>query len=185
MTRIVPLDTNTMTARQKEVHEAIASGPRGGVRGPLAVWLERPELAARAQELGRYCRYDSSLPPRLSELAILVTARQWSAEYEWQAHKAHALSAGLGEDVVNAIRDRTPPNFAAEDEAAVYAYATALIYDRRVPQDVFDRAAAAIGREGVVDLTGVLGYYALISMTITAFEVPGQDPDAAEMGPAA
>ncbi|MBJ3778034.1 carboxymuconolactone decarboxylase family protein [Acuticoccus mangrovi] len=181
MSRVVTLDPATLSDRQREVYEAIASGPRGGVRGPLAVWLERPELADHAQALGRYCRYDSSLPPRLSELAILVTARHWSAEYEWQAHKPHALKAGLSLAIVEAIRDGAEPPFEAEDEAATYAFATALLATKRVPEPVWTRAVAALGREGVVDLTGVLGYYGLISMTITAFEVPAPDPAAPEM----
>lgn len=181
MTRTVPLDPSALTPRQREVYDTISAGPRGGVPGPLAIWLERPELADTAQALGRYCRYDSSLPPRLSELAILLTARHWSAEYEWQAHKQHALAAGLAPAIVDAIRDRTDPPFEAEDEAATHAYATALLRERTVPGPVFARAVAALGRDGVVDLTGVLGYYTLISMTIVAFEVPPIDPDAAEM----
>lgn len=181
MTRIVPLDPATFTPRQKEVYEAIASGPRGQVRGPLAVWLTRPDLADRAQSLGRYCRYDSSLPSRLSELAILVTGRYWSAEFEWQAHKAIALEAGLSRAVVDALRDGTSPPFDQEDEAAVYDFARALLQDRSVSDVMFERAVSVLGYEAVVDLTGILGYYALISMTIKAFQVSPLNPDALEM----
>ncbi len=181
MTRIVALDPATFSPRQKEVYEAIASGPRGRVRGPLAVWLARPDLADRAQTLGRYCRYDSSLPPRLSELAILITGRYWSAEFEWQAHKAIALEAGLSGVVVDALRDGTTPPFTQADETAVYDFSRALLQDRAVSDAVFSQAVAVLGYEAVVDLTGVLGYYALISMTIKAFQVPPLNPDALEM----
>ena len=95
MTRLKPLDTGLMTDRQKQVYDAIVSGPRGQVRGPLAVWLHRPELASQAQELGQYFRYDLALPPRLSELNILSTARIWDAAFEWPAHVTHALACGI------------------------------------------------------------------------------------------
>ncbi|MCF8482779.1 MAG: carboxymuconolactone decarboxylase family protein [Rhodospirillum sp.] len=182
MTRIVPLDPEALSPRQKEVYDAIASGPRGRVRGPLAVWLNRPDLADRAQALGRYCRYDSCLPPRLSELVILITGRHWSAEFEWQAHKAIALEAGVSLSVIDAIRDGTPPPFEREDETVVHDYARALLEDRVISDKVFDRAVSVLGYEAVVDLTGILGYYGLISMTIKAFQVPPLDPDALEMG---
>src|SRR5882724_9935542 len=100
MTRIADLRLDQMTPAQRAVHDAIASGPRKAVRGPLAVWLRRPDLAQHAQALGRYCRYDSSLPPRLSELAILVLARVWGSEYEWYVHKPLALAAGVRLEVV-------------------------------------------------------------------------------------
>ncbi len=181
MTRIAPPDLASLSPRQKEIHDAIASGPRGGVRGPLAIWLHRPELADKAQALGRYCRYESSLPPRLSELAIVVTARVWGSEFEWQAHKKIALEAGVSPAVVEAIRKGETPTFDAEDEAAVYHFALSLQRDRRVPQPLYDRAVANLGEAGVVDLTAILGYYALISMTINVFDIDPQNPNAREL----
>ena len=85
--RLAPPDPASLDANQQAAHDAIASGPRGSVRGPLAVWLHRPELAQRAQALGAYCRYGTLLPPRLSELAIISVAKVWESEYEWYAHK--------------------------------------------------------------------------------------------------
>lgn len=172
MFRIPPLQTDAMTAEQRDVHDRIASGPRGGVRGPLAIWLHRPELADLAQSLGRYCRYDSSLPPRLSELAILTTARVWNADYEWQTHLPHALAAGLSQDITDALsRDETPV-FTAEDEELVYLFTRELNEKKSVSDALFERTLARLGRDATVDLVGVLGYYSLISMTIKAFEVP-------------
>lgn len=168
-------DLSSLSARQREIYEAIASGPRGGVRGPLAIWLHRPELAANAQSLGAYCRYGSSLSPKLSELAILVTARVWSSEYEWLVHKPIALAAGVPEDVVLAIKERRTPTFDDPAQAAVYAFATELNRDKQVSEETYRAAVTALGEQGVVDLVGILGYYTLISMTINAFDI---DPPA-------
>lgn len=171
MQRIAELDPATLTSEQKQVYDEIAGGPRGGVRGPLAVWLRRPALAATAQALGRYCRYDSSLEPRLSELAILVTARIWDAGYEWAAHEPHARTAGLPEPVIEALRADREPEFDAEDEAVVYAVARHLNLDRRLSDELYGRALSVLGQDRLIDLVGVLGYYSLISMTLNAFEV--------------
>ena len=146
MSRITPPDGAALSERQREVHEAIRSGPRGQVRGPLAVWLRRPELADRAQALGRYCRYDTLLPPRLSELAILTIARIWGAEFEWWAHKAIALEAGLSEAVVEAIRTNREPVFEQEDEAVVSAFTRAAYLARRVSDALYARAVEILGR---------------------------------------
>jgi 4-carboxymuconolactone decarboxylase len=171
MTRIRELDPATMTAEQKRVHDAIASGPRGRVRGPLAVWLHRPQLADRAQALGAYCRYGTSLEKRLSELAIIIMGRTWNAEFEWWAHKPIALEAGVPEAVVEAIRTRATPVFDKEDEAVVYDFLTTLHKERAIPDALYARAVAALGEDGVVDLVGIAGYYSLISMTIQVFGV--------------
>lgn len=176
MSRLQPPEKSKMNKRQQEVAEAIASGPRGSVRGPLAIWLHRPELAARAQALGEYCRYNSSLEPRLSELAIVVTARVWGAEFEWQAHKKIALEAGVAPEIIEAIRTHKVPDFQNDDEAVVYEFAKILQTERRVSQALYERAVATIGEEAVVDLTGILGYYTLISMTLNVFEVDPTGP---------
>ena len=175
MTRLKPLDTGLMTDRQKQVYDAIISGPRGQVRGPLAVWLHRPELASKAQKLGQYCRYDSALPPRLSELAILTTARIWDAAFEWQAHVPHALAAGITPAVIASLESDETPQFDKADEAVVYAFSRELNMTRAVTDETFDRTIECLGADATVDLVGVLGYYALISMTIKAFDLPGLD----------
>jgi len=171
MSRLNPPEPASFSTAQREVHDAIASGPRGSVVGPLGVWLWRPELAQHAQRLGQYCRYDSSVPKRLSELAILITGRYWGAEFEWQHHKPIALEAGLDENTVEAIRKQETPSFVNEDEQCVYDLATSLYQTRRVPDAVYQSAIKVLGRDMVVDLVGVLGYYAFISMTINVFEV--------------
>jgi 4-carboxymuconolactone decarboxylase len=171
MSRLPELSLETMSAEQRRVHDIIASSPRGQVRGPLAVWLRRPELAERAQALGEYCRYNSSLPKRLSELAILITARYWRAEFEWFAHRNHALAAGLPEEIIEAIRNGQPPNFTDPQDQAVYDIVTALYGERRLADEIYARGLNVLGEGHLIDLIGILGYYALISMTINAFEV--------------
>lgn len=171
MARLPALDQTQMNKRQIEVYRDIASGPRGNVRGPLAIWLHRPDLADKAQQLGQYCRYDSSLSPRLSELAILTTARIWDAAFEWQAHVPHALAAGVDDAVIDALANDRAPEFAAEDEALVYEFTRELNLERGVSDALYARAIAVLGKDGTVDLVGVLGYYSLISMTIKVFDV--------------
>ena len=177
MTRLPALDQSQMDQRQKEVYQAIASGPRGNVRGPLSIWLYRANFADKAQALGQYCRYDSSLPPRLSELAILTTARIWDASFEWDAHLPAALAAGLEPAIVDALAADKLPVFKADDEALVYKFALELNTTRRVSDELFARSVKILGEGGTVDLVGVLGYYALISMTIKAFNVNPLDKD--------
>lgn len=171
MARLQPMPPETYTERQKEIADAIASGPRGGVRGPLAIWLHRPELADKAQAFGQYCRYDSSLPQLLSELGILVTARCWNAEYEWFAHKRIALKAGLDPEIAEAIRQRKAPDFKDPEQKIVHDFALALHTQKHVPQDLYDTAVETLGRDAVIDLVAVLGYYGFVSMTLNVFEV--------------
>jgi len=175
MSRLALLSPDTMTTRQKQVHDDIVSGPRGAVRGPLAVWLHRPDLADRAQALGQYCRYETTLPSRLSELAILTTARVWRAEFEWAAHKPLGLKAGLSSDVIEAIRTDSAVVFEHDDEAVVYEVSKTLHVERQIDDALYARATSVLGEKQLVDLIGILGYYTLISMTINAFGVPAPE----------
>jgi 4-carboxymuconolactone decarboxylase len=177
MPRLPELNPTELTPDQRRVHDRIAGGPRGTVPAPLAVWLRRPDLAERAQALGQYCRYDSSLPARLSELAILLTARHWGSDYEWWAHEKHARAAGLADAVIEAVRAARKPGFERDDEEVVYEIVTTLYRERKLPDALYRRGLQARGEGGLVDLIGVLGYYALISMTINAFDV--RPPDGA------
>ncbi|MDL2209477.1 hypothetical protein LJC26_01570 [Desulfovibrio sp. OttesenSCG-928-O18] len=171
MSRLPELKPEEMTPEQKEIYQSIVSGPRGSVPAPLTVWLRRPELCRHAQALGSYCRYDTALPPRLSELAIMLMGRHWLAEYEWATHKPHALAAGLSEDVLNAVRDGREPQFANRDEAVLYAFFTRLHAERKVDDALYAEAVELLGEDGVIDLIGIVGYYTLISTTIQAFEL--------------
>lgn len=179
--RIHTIDPDKFSPAQRVVYDAIATGPRKGVRGPLAVWLHRPVLADRAQALGRYCRFDSCLPPRLSELAVMCMGRHWLAEYEWAAHKPFALAAGLAPGVLNALRDGIDPRFVNRDEALVYQFMTQLNARRDVDDVLYAQMIDEIGQDGLIDLVGIAGYYTLISMTIKVFRVPPPDGIAPEL----
>jgi 4-carboxymuconolactone decarboxylase len=177
LTRYQPLNPATLDADQQRIWQEIADGPRGNVPPPLQVWLRSPKLAENAQRLGAFCRYGTSLEPRLSELAILMTARHWTAHYEWHHHEVFARKAGLADAVIAAIAQRRTPDFAREDERSVYDFCRVFYRDHRIDDATYARALAQFGERGIVDLVGIIGYYALISMTLNVFEVP-VPPDA-------
>jgi 4-carboxymuconolactone decarboxylase len=160
-----------MSAAQRRVYDLIRSGPRGIVEGPLRVWLASPELAERAQSLGAYCRYNTSLAPRLSELAIITVGAHWRAGFEWAVHAPIAERAGLPSTAIAAIKSGAEPSL-TDDEMAVYSFTRELLVMHEVRPATFERLTAVVGPVGVVDLVGILGYYSLICMTINAFQVP-------------
>jgi 4-carboxymuconolactone decarboxylase len=179
--RLAPPNPNELTPDQKRVYDIITFGPRGKVRGPLAIWLHRPELAEAAQALGAYCRYGSSLEPRLSELAILCMACVWQSEFEWWAHKPIALKAGLSPETVEALKNGERPSFTDAEDEAVYDVVFALPTQRKIPRDIYERASTILGNDRMVDLIGLCGYYTLISMTLNAFEVDLPEGEAHEL----
>jgi 4-carboxymuconolactone decarboxylase len=172
MPRFPDLPTDGMTEAQKRVAEAIASGPRGGIRGPFAVLLRSPELADRVQRVGEHLRFHSSLPPRLNEFAIIINARFWESKYEWFAHRPLAVKAGLAEAIADAVARGERPEGMKEDETLVYEFCTTLHRRHFVDDALFARAKAVLGEQGVVDLIGVSGYYTLVSMVLNVAEVP-------------
>jgi 4-carboxymuconolactone decarboxylase len=176
--RPIDIDPATLSARQRAAHDAILAGPRGVVEGPLRVWLLSPELADRAQSLGAFCRFGTTLAPDLSELAILVTGSFWRAGFEWHVHAPIAERAGVAPAAIEAIRAGKAPELNGAQDI-VYRFSRALLERHGVEDDVYAAAVRALGVTGVVELVGVLGYYGLISMTIKAFKVapPEGAPD--------
>jgi len=171
MARMTLPPVEAMNIGQRAVFDEAVGGIRGRAPAPLAAWIRNPELARRAQKLGEAMRYGTSLDPALSELAILVTARHWTSHYEWSVHKAAALKAGLPPSVIAAIAARTPPPFDESRQATVFEVSTTLLDSKQLPQALYDRAIATLGEAGLVDLIGILGYYALVSMTLNCFEI--------------
>ena len=179
MPRLGEIDRARLTERQRQVADEIQAGPRGGLAGPFWPWLRSPDLAERAQKLGELVRFHSTLSPRLFELAVLVTAHHWKAQFEWYAHAPLARKAGLGEDIIAAIQAGAKPNFARSDEAAVYDFAAELYVRKRVSDATYAAAVKHLGERGAVELVGILGYYALVSMTLNTFAIelpPGNAP---------
>jgi 4-carboxymuconolactone decarboxylase len=168
----------TFNPSQRALRDAIASGPRGifKLTGPFAIWLHAPELGLLAQALGAHCRYKTSLTPRQSEFAILATARIWRAQYEWQAHAPMAAKAGVPEKTISDLRAGRYPKSAEADERAIYDFVTELYRKRRVGDRTYGRVLKALGTKGTVELVAILGYYALISMTLNVFRAQ-TDPD--------
>lgn len=161
-----------MTAAQRRVHDAIIAGPRGTLIGPLRAAIHNPDLAERWSALGEVLRYRTSLPKRLSELAIVVTGRRWTSQIEWWVHAKAAADAGLPANILEAIKDGAAPSFDDADDALVYEFACALQQSGQVPRAVYDRAVARFGVAGIVELTALIGYYTMVSMTLNAHEIP-------------
>jgi 4-carboxymuconolactone decarboxylase len=157
-----------MDAEQKDVYDANVASKRGRMPAPVHAWIRSPKMA---KPLGEFLRYDSTLGARLSEIAILVCARHWTAHFEWYAHKKLGLEAGVTPEVIAAIAMRKAPDFSGDDKGRiVHDVSKALMENHRVPQPLYDTAVAALGEQGLVELIGLLGYYCLVSMTLNTFE---------------
>jgi 4-carboxymuconolactone decarboxylase len=172
--RLPALSPDHFTAEQRALAESIKSGPRGQFKlaGPFAVYLHATAYGELAQKLGGYLRYKTSVPPRLSEFAILVTAQHWKAQYEWAAHSVIAEKQGVKPETIRALQAGRVPKSAPRDEMAVYAFAKELYGKRRVRTATFNRVKKILGATGTVELVGILGYYALVSMTLNTFMMP-------------
>ncbi len=172
MSRLPALTPDQLSPEQKRLYDEIA-GPRGGsVGGPFAVWLRIPRIAEAANRMGNSLRLEGELDRRLFELAILVIARHWSAQYEWFVHEKAALAAGLSGEVVEALRHRRTPTFARDDERLIYELVSELQETRTLSQASFDRALAALGPDLLIELVSVIGFYTTAAMMINAFDAP-------------
>ena len=171
MQRIANLSSQDMNDAQRKVAEAIASGPRGKVPILFQPWLRAPELADRAQKLGEYVRYLTSLGPRLSELAILIVARHWTAQYEWYSHEGPAREAGLGEDVIADLAAAKPLTFEKKDEQILFDFVTELHNWRTVSDATYAEALDIFGEQGVAELVCIVGYYTMAAMTLNVFQL--------------
>lgn len=181
--RFRPLTYAELTPAQKTMTHHVLDGPRTGMGGPFNVLLRAPELGDLAQELGAYARFGSSLSDPIREMAIIMTARHWTAQFEWYAHKRAALAAGLDTRIVDAIaRGRRPARMSAE-ETALYDFCDELLKTHRVGDATFAAAVAAFGERGVVDIIGTVGYYAMVSMLLNVDEYPMPEGVAPELAP--
>jgi len=169
-------DRAAATPEQQAVLDEILSGPRGSLDGPFLAWIASPELAQQAQRLGAFCRYRTGLPLRLSELAILITAAQWRAQAEWQIHYPIAIQAGVSPEVAAAMLRGRRPDFVDADEALIYDFSIELYDAKRVSNMTFEKAVQRFGHETTVNLVALLGYYALVAMTLNVFAMrAGED----------
>jgi 4-carboxymuconolactone decarboxylase len=174
-----------MTPDQRKVYDAIVSGPRGALRGPLRAALHRPELADKWQQFGELLRYRTSLPPKLSELAILVTARHCRCDLEWHIHVQMARKAELPDHVIEDLRGDRRPAHADEEMIIIYDYARELNDSNRVSDAIYKRALDRFGVVAIVELTALIGYYTMVAMTLNAHEIPLPDGAAPPFDPVA
>jgi 4-carboxymuconolactone decarboxylase len=175
--RFKPLSLDEMTPEQRRMAEAVLAGPRKALRGPFSALIYSPETGDRAQALGAQVRFRNSLPEPLKELAILLVARFWTAQYEWYAHHKMALEAGLDPAIGKAIAEGRRPARMSAEETAIYDFASELLETREVSDASFAAVRDRFGEKGVVDLICTMGYYCLVSMTLNVNRYP-LPPDA-------
>ncbi len=171
MPRIPLLTAETMSPEQQRVHDFVKSRSRDDrVGAPYQLALHCPDFLEKWQQVGERLRYGTSLPKRLSELAILITSRHWNCQYEWHAHEIHARNSGLPEEVIEAVRSGHRPVFTDPDEAVIYDYCRELHECRTVTSKVYQRVLSRFGTMGTVELTALVGHYAMIAMMLNAHD---------------
>ncbi|OOQ54806.1 carboxymuconolactone decarboxylase [Streptomyces antibioticus] len=168
--RLPVLTEEEMDPRQRELAARIA-GRRGAVRGPFRAWLHSPEMCERAESLGAFARFDCSLPQHLRELTLLMAARNWDAQYSWNAHVHQAIEAGIPEAAVKAIAEKRPAVFDDERDQAFYLFCRELLEEHFVTDATFAAALHHFGARGLVDTIGALGNFTMLGMCLNAFQV--------------
>lgn len=173
--RFKPLTYSELTPEQKALADHVMTGERGSLNGPYNVFLRSPEMGDLAQKFGAYTRFHSSVPRKLNEFAIIITARFWNSQYEWLAHSKTAATAGLDPHTIEAVATGKRPASMPPDEEAVYNFCTELLDTRQVNDKTFEAAKSKLGEQGVVDLVAVMGYYDLVSMALNIDRYPLPD----------
>ena len=168
--RLKLLSPGEMSEDQKQTYDESIAGKRGKPPPPMMAWLNSPEMARHATRLGGFLRFDTLFPAKLSEIAILVTARHWTSHYEWYAHRLLALKGGLDEKIINDIRDRRTPTFSDPKAKIVYDVAKSLHEGHGVSKPLYDDAVKMLGERELVEIIGLCGYYTMVSMTLNTFE---------------
>lgn len=166
--RLPPIDPQDWTPEQRREAQAVIDGPRGALITPFIPLLRSPELLGHSQRMGEYLRYRSAIGLRLSELAILVTARQWDQQAEWAIHAPIAVREGIAAETVAAIALCERPSKLRDDEAVVYEFCIELHRKKQVSDGTWDHAIRSFGEQGTVDLIGICGYYAYLAMLMNA-----------------
>ena len=169
--RLPELDLSTLTDRQRELYDRIG-GKRGQVRGPFLIWIRSPELCDKVEALGAFLRFDTVLPERIRELAILVAARFWDAQYSWAAHSEKAVKVGVSAQAVEQLALNQVPEFTNADERAFYEFASELLTTHFVSDEKYNAAYEAFGEQGMVDIIGALGNFSMLAMCLNTFQVP-------------
>jgi 4-carboxymuconolactone decarboxylase len=170
--RMPPIPESQQTEAQKKAVAEFMAARKAGISGPFVPMLRSPEVMNRARAMGDYLRFNSVLPPRLSEFAILITARHWTQNYEWDAHNQLALQGGLSADIVKAIAEGRRPEKMAADEEVLYTFCDELHRNQSISDATYARAVATFGEQGVIDIVGISGYYTLLAMVLNTARTP-------------
>src|SRR5471030_1645649 len=170
--RMPPIPADKMTDAQRTAVAEFKTARSADISGPFVPLLRSPEVMSRARAMGDYLRYKSALPPRLSEFVILMTARRWTQQYEWNAHQALALKGGLNPEHVKAIAEGRRPEHMAEDEDVLYTLSDELHRNQSVSDATYARAVAKLGEQGVIDAIGITGYYTMLAMVLNTARTP-------------
>ena len=173
--RLPPIAADRLTPAQREAVDAFRIARGTAISGPFYPLLRSPELMTRTRAMGDYLRFKSALPPRLSEFVILLTAREWTQQYEWNAHYPIAIKAGAKREVLDAIAEGSRPSGMTEEEAILYDFCRELHHDKAVSDATYDRAIKAFGEQGVVDAIGITGYYTMLAMTLNTARTPAPE----------
>jgi 4-carboxymuconolactone decarboxylase len=181
--RMPPIPAEKMTAAQRAAVTEFKAARSVDISGPFIPLLRSPEVMTRARAMGDYLRYKSALPPRLSEFVILLTARRWTQQYEWNAHQALALQGGLSADIVKAVAEGRRPDRMADDEEAVYTMWDELQKNQSVSDATYARAIAKLSEQGVIDALGITGYYTMLAMVMNTTRTPLPPGVAAPLAP--
>ncbi len=176
--RMPPIPEAQRTEAQRQAAAEFAQ-VRGELSGPWHAILRSPDMLNPARSLSDYLRFNSSLPARLSEFVILITAREWTSQYEWYAHHPLAMRGGLSPDIATALAEGRRPERMAPDEAAVYDFCMELHRNRSVSDVTYARALEQVGEQGIMDMIGLSGWYTLVSMVLNTTRVP-LPPDATQ-----
>lgn len=170
--RIAAIDAASMTPEQQAATEIVEAGPRGAVRGPFKILLNSPGAFNAAQGLGAYLRFESALPDKLRELAILITAHHWRQDYEWRIHSAIARDVGLSEGTIHSVASGAALAEASPEEAVIHAFCRQLHQRHDVDDATFLDAERLLGPAGIIDLCAVCGYYSLLAMVMNVARNP-------------
>ena len=170
--RMPPIPPSQQTEAQKKAIEEFKAARNADISGPFVPMLRSPEVMNRARAMGDYLRFRSVLPPRLSEFAILITARAWTQNYEWDAHNQLALQGGLSADIVKAIAEGRRPEKMAADEEVLYTFCDELHRNQSISDATYARAVTTFGEQGVIDILGISGYYTMLAMVLNTARTP-------------
>ena len=181
--RMPPIPADKLTDAQKKAIEEFKAARSVDISGPFVAMLRSPEVMNRARAMGDYLRFRSSLPPRLSEFVILLTARRWTQQYEWNAHAPLAVKGGLNADIVKAIAEGRRPEKLADDEEIVYMLFDEIQRTQSVSDGTYARAVGKIGEQGVIDVMGIAGYYTMLAMVMNTARTPLPDGARPALGP--